>query len=203
MQTQYLLNSVLYSVLGIAILVMVFWIIEKATPRHNLWKEVVENKNVALALVAGLAMPAAAILFAGLAGAGAWQVRGGRREAVRARPVPAAGAVVACSRAHGDGAAMDEWLRGESVVAQVPAGSSLKFGLLACGEADLYPRLGRTMEWDIAAGQAVLVAAGGSVHTLEGLPMRYGKPGFENSHFVARGAGGAGKPRSGGLATHS
>jgi len=64
MQTQYLLNSVLYSVLGIAILVMVFRIIEKATPRHNLWKEVVENKNVALALVAGFFMLSMSIIIA-------------------------------------------------------------------------------------------------------------------------------------------
>ncbi|MAG95858.1 MAG: hypothetical protein CMM08_04110 [Rhodospirillaceae bacterium] len=59
--------------------------------------------------------------------------------------------------------------------------------IVATGEADLYPRLGRTMEWDIAAGHAVLAAAGGSVETLEGAAMRYGKPGFENPFFVARG----------------
>jgi len=66
-------------------------------------------------------------------------------------------------------------------------GSSLKFGLLAAGEADLYPRLGRTMEWDTAAGHAVLRAAGGQVLDLQGKPLRYGKPGFENPHFVAHG----------------
>jgi hypothetical protein len=65
------------------------------------------------------------------------------------------------------------------------AGSSLKLCLLAAGEADLYPRLGRTMEWDIAAGHAVLAAAGGGVLTLDGAPFGYGKPGFENPHFVA------------------
>jgi putative membrane protein len=64
MQTQYLLNSVVYAFLGIAILVIVFWVIEKATPRHNLWKEVVENKNVALAIVAGFFMLAMAIIIA-------------------------------------------------------------------------------------------------------------------------------------------
>lgn len=64
MQTQYLINSVLYSLLGIAILVLVFWIIEKTTPKHNLWKEVVENKNVALAIVAGFFMLAMAIIIA-------------------------------------------------------------------------------------------------------------------------------------------
>jgi 3'(2'), 5'-bisphosphate nucleotidase len=63
----------------------------------------------------------------------------------------------------------------------------LKLCLLAAGEADLYPRLGRTMEWDIAAGHAVLAAAGGDVHTLDGQPLRYGKPGFENPHFAAWG----------------
>jgi 3'(2'), 5'-bisphosphate nucleotidase len=70
----------------------------------------------------------------------------------------------------------------------VAVGSSLKFGLIADGQADVYPRLGRTMEWDTAAGHAVLLAAGGEVTDLAGLPLRYGKPGFENPHFVAWGA---------------
>ena len=69
------------------------------------------------------------------------------------------------------------------------AGSSLKFGLIASGAANLYPRLGRTMEWDTAAGDAVVRAAGGSVRTLDGAALRYGKPGFENPHFVVRGPG--------------
>jgi 3'(2'), 5'-bisphosphate nucleotidase len=59
--------------------------------------------------------------------------------------------------------------------------------VLAAGEGDLYPRFGRTMEWDIAAGHAVLAAAGGSVVDLEGRPLVYGKPGFENPDFVAQG----------------
>jgi 3'(2'),5'-bisphosphate nucleotidase len=72
-------------------------------------------------------------------------------------------------------------------------GSSLKFCLLAEGAADFYPRLGPTMEWDTAAGDAVLRAAGGSVVTLDGEPLRYGKVGvekkrpFENPHFLAAG----------------
>jgi 3'-phosphoadenosine 5'-phosphosulfate (PAPS) 3'-phosphatase len=72
-------------------------------------------------------------------------------------------------------------------------GSSLKFALLAEGEADFYPRLGPTMEWDTAAGDAVLRAAGGAVVTLEGVPLRYGKTGvakmreFENAYFIAVG----------------
>ena len=71
----------------------------------------------------------------------------------------------------------------------VAAGSSLKFCLVETGEADLYPRHGTTMEWDTAAGQAVLEAAGGSVTTLDGVPLTYGRivDGVVNPHFVARG----------------
>lgn len=69
------------------------------------------------------------------------------------------------------------------------AGSSLKFGLLAQGQADIYPRLGPTMEWDTAAGHAILAAAGGAVTKLDGAPLLYGKraEGFRNPHFVAWG----------------
>jgi putative membrane protein len=63
-QLQYILNSALYSGIGIAILVLAFVIIEKLTPKHNLWKEVVENKNVALAIVAGFFMLAVSIIVA-------------------------------------------------------------------------------------------------------------------------------------------
>ena len=66
------------------------------------------------------------------------------------------------------------------------AGSSLKFCLLASGEADLYPRFGPTMEWDTAAGHAVLCAAGGRVETLDGVALRYGKPDYRNPWFIAK-----------------
>jgi 3'(2'), 5'-bisphosphate nucleotidase len=75
-----------------------------------------------------------------------------------------------------------------------PAGSSLKFCLVAEGKADVYPRLGRTMEWDTGAGHGVLIAAGGSVHSFdkkrEGESLTYGKKarGFDNPHFIAWGA---------------
>ena len=79
-------------------------------------------------------------------------------------------------------------LAGRPVAHFGTAGSSLKFCQLAAGQADLYPRLGRTMEWDIAAGHAVLAAAGGQVCRVDdGTPLRYGKPGFENPHFFATG----------------
>ncbi len=105
---------------------------------------------------------------------------------INARRAPADGIVIAVSRSHRtpetDALLADYKIKGER-----SAGSSLKFCLVASGEADLYPRLGRTMEWDTAAGHAVVAAAGGSVRTLEGNELRYGKPGFENPSFVVRG----------------
>jgi 3'(2'), 5'-bisphosphate nucleotidase len=69
----------------------------------------------------------------------------------------------------------------------IPMGSSLKFCLIAQGQADLYRRLGPTSEWDTAAGQAILEAAGGSVTTLDGQPLRYNQqPELLNPHFIAR-----------------
>ena len=73
-----------------------------------------------------------------------------------------------------------------NVADRVSAGSSLKFCLVATGEADLYPRVGRTMEWDTAAGQAVLQGAGGKVVRFDDhSPLTYGKPIFENPYFIA------------------
>jgi len=82
---------------------------------------------------------------------------------------------------------MGAFLEAERVGGHITAGSALKFCLVAEGVADLYPRLGRTMEWDTAAGHAIVLAAGGRVTTIEGTELTYGKPGFDNPHFVARG----------------
>jgi 3'(2'), 5'-bisphosphate nucleotidase len=73
------------------------------------------------------------------------------------------------------------------VVERRQVSSSLKFGLMARGEADIYPRAGDTSEWDTAAGHAVLAAAGGTVTTFDGAPLLYGKPGFRNHGFIAWG----------------
>jgi 3'(2'), 5'-bisphosphate nucleotidase len=99
------------------------------------------------------------------------------------------GLVVVASRSHRD-YKTEDYLARHKVKDFKAAGSSLKFCLVAAGEADLYPRLGRTMEWDTAAGHAVLAAAGGSVTTLDGGPFVYGKveEKFANPHFLARGA---------------
>ena len=101
-----------------------------------------------------------------------------------AEPDNAALKVVA-SKSHRD-AATDDYIRRYEVADTRSAGSSLKFCLVASGEADLYPRLGRTMEWDTAAGHAVLAGAGGAVVRADDLtPLTYGKPGFENPRFLA------------------
>lgn len=138
--------------------------------------------------VLGLVLaPAMDRLFGGAEDLGAWIEEHGTRRAISVRNPPAEGVTVVASRSHGDASALDAFLAPYKVAALRGAGSSLKICLIAAGEADLYPRLGRTMEWDIAAGHAVLSAAGGTLTTLDGSPLNYGKPGFDNPHFVAKG----------------
>jgi 3'(2'), 5'-bisphosphate nucleotidase len=83
--------------------------------------------------------------------------------------------------------ATQQFLDSYGVIERTALASSLKFGLLAKGEADIYPRAGETSEWDTAAGHAVLAAAGGTVTTLDSAPLRYGKSGYLNPDFVAWG----------------
>jgi 3'(2'), 5'-bisphosphate nucleotidase len=132
--------------------------------------------------------PAMGRLYAGVAGGGAFIEDDQGRRSIHCRSVPPEGLTVVGSRSHGDEAALAAFLAGRKVASVASAGSSLKLCMVAAGEADLYPRLGRTMEWDIAAGHAVLLAAGGSVADLSGAALTYGKPGFDNPHFVASGA---------------
>lgn len=121
-------------------------------------------------------------------------VKDGVAEAPTAIAVrPASGAVTAIgSRSHNT-PETQSYLGNYNVTDFRAAGSSLKFCLVASGEADLYPRFGRTMEWDTAAGDAVLRAAGGSVVNLDGSPLVYGKRNqpsdsdFANPFFIAAG----------------
>ena len=93
--------------------------------------------------------------------------------------------MVVASKSHRD-QATDDYIGQYAVRDMTSAGSSLKFCLVAAGEADLYPRLGRTMEWDTAAGDAVLRGAGGEMVRFDDhSPFTYGKPGFENPFFIA------------------
>jgi len=144
----------------------------------------VRNGRPALGVVA---IPATGELFAGIVGRGAWKRVGATETAVAARFPPEEGLTVLASRYHGSSTRLDDFLRGRRVAKLVNYGSSVKFCRLAEGIADLYPRFGRTMEWDTCAPQAVLEAAGGTVRTMEGEELRYGKPGWENPHFVCTG----------------
>ncbi|WP_316977423.1 3'(2'),5'-bisphosphate nucleotidase CysQ [Shumkonia mesophila] len=111
---------------------------------------------------------------------------GGAPRQISCRPRPEDGVVAIVSRSHRT-KETDDYLKGFAIAREISVGSSLKFCRVAAGEADLYPRMGRTMEWDTAAGHAILRFAGGTVRTLEGHELSYGKPGFENPYFVATG----------------
>lgn len=138
--------------------------------------------------VLGVVMaPALNWLFAGVPGHGAFIETAEGRRRLACRATPQAGLTVVTSRSHGDGEALRTFLQGRKVAGVKCVGSSLKLCLVAAGEADVYPRLGRTMEWDIAAGHAVLQAAGGRIVDMAGQALAYDKPGFYNPHFVAWG----------------
>lgn len=138
--------------------------------------------------VAGVVFaPALNKLWAGVVGHGAWIEEGGARRPTSVRPRPETLTAVA-SRSHLD-AETRAFLEALPIADSRSIGSSLKFCLVAEGEADVYPRFGPTMEWDTAAGQAVLEAAGGRVTQPDGAAFGYGKAdkGYKNGSFVCWG----------------
>ncbi len=170
-----------------------FWLVDpldgtKEFIRHN--GEFTINIGLVQAgrpILGVVAAPAVDRLWMGAAGHGASLRSGGEARAIAARTVPATGPVAMVSRSHGT-PAEEDFLAAEGTAERLQAGSSLKFCRIAEGVADLYPRFGRTMEWDTAAAHAVLAAAGGRVTTPSGAPLAYGKPDFANDDgFVARG----------------
>jgi len=131
--------------------------------------------------------PALDLAYGGAEGLGAWRRHQAETHAIAARRPARQLPVIAGSRSH-RGASLDAWLArlGEHELKSV--GSALKLCLVAEGTVDAYPRLGDTSEWDIAAGQAVLEAAGGAVLDLEGQPLRYNaRESLLNPHFIACG----------------
>ena len=114
------------------------------------------------------------------------EIDGAPPQPIAAKTADPAGLVVIASRSHRD-AETDAYLDTLNITSLTSADSSLKFCVIAMGEADIYPRFGPTMEWDTAAGHAVLAAAGGSVKTLDGVDLTYGKSGFCNPKFIAWG----------------
>jgi 3'(2'), 5'-bisphosphate nucleotidase len=144
--------------------------------------EIVDGKPAAGVVLA----PAIGRLFVGEAGKGAFELTAAGAHVINARVPAPDGLVAVSSRSHPD-PKTEDLLKTLRVKGHTNAGSSLKFCLVAAGEADIYPRAGQTMEWDTAAGHAVLAAAGGRVTTWEGAPFLYGKPDFRNGPFIARG----------------
>ncbi len=139
-------------------------------------------------LLGVVALPAMGEIFAGIVGAGAWKEdAAGARITIRARRPPPEGPVVFASRHYKTDPRIEEFARQHGASKVVNIGSAEKFCRLAEGVGDLYPRHGETMEWDTAAPEAVLAAAGGSIADWNGAPLRYGKPGWRNPPFLARG----------------
>jgi 3'(2'), 5'-bisphosphate nucleotidase len=131
-------------------------------------------------------VPARAESFMGAVGAGAWRVGSARSpQPLQVSAISASPPRVAGSRSH-RGDSLDAFLKALGAHRFLAVGSSLKFCLLASGEADVYPRLGPTSEWDIAAGHALLLAAGGSVLQLDGSPVEYNRrDSLQSPQFVA------------------
>lgn len=134
--------------------------------------------------------PDTGLLYYGARGQGAFRRQGDGPATPIGPRAPAPGRLSAIGSRNHRSTGDAEKLEALGVSDYVPAGSSLKFCVLAEGAADVYPRWGRTMEWDTAAGHAILAAAGGRVMALDGEgreagPLRYGKPDFANGHFIA------------------
>ncbi|GAC1347904.1 MAG: 3'(2'),5'-bisphosphate nucleotidase CysQ [Acetobacteraceae bacterium] len=142
-------------------------------------------------VLGAVGVPAYGEVFGGRLGppSVAWKRTASGQRPIRAREPPAAGMHVLASRHYAGDPALDRFLEGRPVARITTMGSALKIVRLAEGEGDLYPRLGRTMEWDTAAPQAVLEAAGGALRTTEGGVLAYGKPGWANPPFLCTGRG--------------
>jgi 3'(2'), 5'-bisphosphate nucleotidase len=156
-----------------------------------------DEYTVNIAIVSGgvpvlgvVAAPALGLIWRGIIGGGAERIvvggGHGQATAIRTRALPSTELVAAVSRSHLE-ARSQAFLAGLPRVTQLSCGSSLKFCRVAEGAADIYPRLAPTRDWDVAAGHAVLAAAGGSVLTPDGAPLRYGAPDFGIAGFIAWG----------------
>lgn len=171
-----------------------FWLVDPLDGTKEFIKRNCEfTVNIALVedgrVTAGVVyVPAQDTMYFGRLGAGAWKIEGNQvpvKISVRAAD-ESLGLTVVMSRSH-PSPELEEYLRGIKVVEAMPVGSSLKLCVVAEGKADLYPRLGPTMEWDTAAGHAVVAAAGGTVTQVDGAALRYNKENLLNPYFIARG----------------
>ncbi len=170
-----------------------FWLVDPLDGTKEFIKRNGEfTVNIALVekgvVIAGVIyVPAHDVIYFGQVGIGSWRAENGQEPvpiSVRT-PDKSSGLTVVMSRSH-PSRELTDFLVDIDVAEALPVGSSLKFCVVAEGRADLYPRLGPTMEWDTAAGQAVVEAAGGTVETLDGNPLSYNKENLLNPHFVVK-----------------
>ncbi|MBV9555349.1 MAG: 3'(2'),5'-bisphosphate nucleotidase CysQ [Alphaproteobacteria bacterium] len=146
----------------------------------------VEDGRPAMGVLHG---PARDVIYAAHGPGTALRIRGAAAaERIAPRAPASDGIDVIHSRTNANSRRLAEYFEGRPIRKRISCGSALKFGVLAAGEADLYPRFGTTMEWDTAAGQAILEAAGGSVVRVAGGPLAYGKDDLKNDAFLAWGA---------------
>jgi 3'(2'), 5'-bisphosphate nucleotidase len=139
-------------------------------------------------VLGAICAPVTGVVWGGLIGLGARRRDAAGTRAIAARAAPPAGLVVVASRHHADDSRLRPFLAGREVAEVINMGSALKFCRLAEGVADLYPRFGPTMEWDTAAAQAILEAAGGQVIDMAtGARLAYGKPDWRNGDFLCHG----------------
>ena len=130
--------------------------------------------------------PALDRLFYGTQANGSFEKNKSQIKKIEIRKLIKDSIVAVASTSHRDDET-NNWLAQNNVSETVSIGSSLKFCLVACGEAAVYPRFGPTMEWDTAAGDAVLRFAGGRVENLDGSVFKYGKKDYKNISFIAMG----------------
>ena len=139
-------------------------------------------------VLGAICAPVSGVVWGGLLGAGALRRDAQGTRAIAARLAPAAGLTVVASRHHADETRLRPFLDGRAVAEVVNMGSALKFCRVAEGLADLYPRFGTTMEWDTAAAQAIVEAAGGQVLDMASRQrLAYGKPDWRNGDFLCTG----------------
>jgi 3'(2'), 5'-bisphosphate nucleotidase len=134
-----------------------------------------------------VAIPATGEVFSGIVGQGAWKEDATGHRAIAARQAPASGITVFASRHYSGDPRLAAFLGDRAVAEIIEIGSAVKICRLAEGVGDLYPRFGRTMEWDTAAPEAVLRAAGGRCTQFDGTLLEYGKAGWENPPFLCQG----------------
>lgn len=171
-----------------------FWLVDPLDGTKEFIKRNGEfTVNIALVeedqVVAGVVyVPAQRKTFLGIRGQGAWlSIEDQEPVEIKVREADhAAGLTVVMSRSH-PSPELEAYLQDISVAEALPVGSSLKLCVVAEGRADLYPRLGPTMEWDTAAGHAVVEAAGGTVTQVDGTPLMYNKENLLNPYFIVAG----------------